>query len=121
MSDLAALATGIGIGLLIVLPVVIVLRREIAQNLHNLLGSSTGKGGAQNQAFNKQGGNGGTAATNNGHSGGISAATAMFGVGATTVTALYGVLFGGVIFIISGIFVMLCVLAAFVIGRASRK
>jgi hypothetical protein len=116
MSDPAAIATGIGIGLLIVLPVFVVLRHEIAQNLRNLLGSSTVKDETQNQTLNKQSGGGVSTVASGDRSGGISSGVAMFGVAVAAVVTLYGVLSGSIVFIISGIFVMSSMLLAFIVS-----
>lgn len=107
MSELAAILVGLGMGFLIGLSALVVYRHDIARNFRRLPKApgvgETGKTDSEPQRPRDEYGHGGT------H---LSPAIAMFGITAGAVTALYGAFSGGVVFLASGIFVMLSTLIA---------
>jgi hypothetical protein len=115
MSDLAFFAVGIGIGLLVVMPVIYVLRHEIAANARKLFGSSAmeeGSGGpieAEAGSSRRPGG---------GHPEGISPVASTIGAGAAVLVLLWGVVSGNAIFAVSGAVVAVGVLLARLVRSA---
>jgi len=107
MSDLAAILVGLGTGLLIGLPALVVYRHDIARNFRRLpmaLGVGTaGKTDSESQRSREEHGDGGDR---------LAPAIAIFGIAAGAVTALYGTFSGEIVFLASGLFVMLSILIA---------
>jgi hypothetical protein len=105
MSDLDYFAVGLGIGLLIVVPVFVAYRHEMTLNFRKLFGMSAevedDEGGPENAA-------------------GLSPSIVIFSFGVAALTTVYGVVSGAVIFVGSGIFIMLCLLLAVLAGRATH-
>jgi hypothetical protein len=110
MSDLGIFATGVGVGLLIVVPVFVAYRHEMALNLRRLLGASVDAGDGRSHGPSEG------AVGRSTLSGGV----ASFGVGAGVLTAVIGVVLGNAIAIVSGVVLVSCVLGAIALGKAIR-
>lgn len=116
MSDLAAVCAGIGIGLLIVLPVVYVQRREIAENVRRLFRGSEGE--AEGRVGKDEGDEG---ASDDRRPQGLSLRTALFVISVSSLNVIWGLLSGQLIFTLSGVFLWIVVLLAWWAGKAARN
>jgi hypothetical protein len=98
VSELAAILVGLGMGFLIALPALVAYRHDIARKFGRLAMESAGKTDSEPQQSSEEYDGGG------GH---LSPAIVIFGITAGAVTALYGAFLGGIVFLASGLFVML--------------
>jgi len=117
MSDLGVFCIGMGIGLVMVTPIVFVLRHEIAQNARNLLGGFRGE--EDRPAGDPEGVTGAAKGMNDATA--ISPAAAAFCLVAAALVLLWGVLAGGVVFILSGGVLAVGVLTVLLLGHRGRS
>jgi hypothetical protein len=115
MSDLSIFAIGLGLGLLIVMPVIYVLRHEIASNARKLLGFPTIE--EEDTQEQRETGEGPDDIAGNDRSEGITPVAAAIGAGAAALSFLWGVVSSNVFFTISGAVVAVAVLLAFTAGK----
>jgi hypothetical protein len=118
MSDLAAVAMGVGLGLLIVVPVFVAYRREMGANLRRALGTSSDVEGSRSVEPGARAGDGLTPEERSSST--LSGAVVAFGASAGVFTIVMGALLGNVIAIVSGAVLVLSVLSGFVVTRTSR-
>lgn len=111
MSDLAAFCTGIGIGLLIILPVAYVLRKEIAERARGLFRNEDSDGSCQAEAADDTSGAY--------RPQGLSLRAASVSISASTLTFIWGLISGNPIFILSGAILGIAVLLTFLASKAS--
>jgi hypothetical protein len=106
-------------GVLIGLPAIVVYRRDIANSIRSLGKSPKGTQNEQEQQGGAQRVGGTESRVGDGETKGLSPAIAIFAICAAAITALYGVLSATSIFLVSGIFGILCVVLAFFGSRAT--
>jgi hypothetical protein len=117
VSDIGVFCFGMGLGLIVVAPILFVLRHEIAQNARNLLGEF------REEEDRPAGDPGGGAGAANGASNatGISPTAAAFCLAAAALVVVWGAMAGGIIFVLSGGFLAVAVLAVLFIGKRGRS
>ena len=120
MTDLAAVAVGAGIGLLIALPALVAYRQDIWRHLRSLWAApevrQTGQGKQRGAAMGANSVDGVRLDDNQP----LSSAITVFGIGAASVSVLYGLLWGGAVFVATGMIGVLSVGLACLGSRVRR-
>jgi hypothetical protein len=122
MSDLAIFLTGIGLGLLIVVPVFVAYRHEMAVNLRRLLGAAADEESGQSREPDAKPA-GDISSMTVDASAGLSRGVIWFSLSAGVITIVCASLLGNVIALVSGVVLVLGVLVGIAVGKSkpSRK
>jgi hypothetical protein len=117
MSDLSYFSIGLGLGLLMVVPVFIFYRREIAFNIRRLLGIADAKDSVDTEcsdAMTRTDSSSRTARST------LSTTIAFFGMGTGILSIIIGSLVGSIFAIVSGVILISALFFSFVLRRTIR-